>query len=392
MQEASAKRQGPRGGFLALWERHGRLVTQRALVLLILAGAAGLEYYLVNVPVADLRETSRFSPAKVAAVDEAVEFTNPESDPGRFAFTYEQPVESPKQRMLVDAYFDKATLAEETVRRLAALGVQAPGDADAIRYLTSASGGGVCSTSIHVQAVGNGGSVRFSQNSVASSDRRRLLGVMMNGVGSVVTISSKGAFQNLEQSPCQVVLHVREWERKTAGFLPIQVRVPAGSGFRFEWEASDVRPEGWPVSGPPRGLLEFGDAGGRSFHAAEIKIAPAKVSAVSLEHSLVAKRERRPDLLSVDSLLIGTDQLQITASGKGRVWVDGKIISTVNLVEAINKYPLIAALFAGVNLGLLNWAKRKFFPPPRDNQKTTVPSPEKKPADADTKARRQAAG
>lgn len=392
MQETHAGRQGAGGSFGTVRELYGRLVTQRAIVLLVLAAAVGLEYYLANVPVADLSETSKFSPAKVMAAEQVVEFTNPETDPGHFAFTYKQPVESQKQRMLVDAYFDKATLSDETVQRLAALGAQAPGDADAIRYLTSVSGGGVCSTAIHVQAAGSRDWVRFSQNSVANSDRRRLLGITMNGVDSVVTISSKGAFENAGQSPCQVDLHVGDWEKKTAGFLPIQVRVPAGSGFRFQWEASDVRPEGWPTSGSPRALLEFGDAGGQSFHATEIKIVPAKPSAGSLEHSLVAQAERRADPLSVDSLLIGTDQLQITASGKGRVLKDGKVITTLNFLESINKYPLIAALFAAANLGLLNWAKRKFFPPTGDKEKAVVLFPEKKPDDAETKARSQAAG
>src|SRR4030081_2897456 len=73
---------------------------------------------------------------------------------------------------------------------------------------------------------------------------------------------------------------------------------------------------------------------------------------------MVARCEHKDVPLTVDSLLVGTDHLQFRASGKGRVRENGSPIVTVNFLETINKYPLIAALFGAVNLGLLNWTKR----------------------------------
>jgi hypothetical protein len=80
---------------------------------------------------------------------------------------------------------------------------------------------------------------------------------------------------------------------------------------------------------------------------------------------MVARCKHKDVPLTVDSLLIGTDHLQFRASGKGRVRENGSPIVTVNFLETINKYPLIAALFGAVNLGLLNWSKRRFFQPLR---------------------------
>jgi hypothetical protein len=335
------------------------LTAQRAIVLLVLAAAVGLQYYLVNMPVADLSRAAQFNPAKVVAADQVVVFANPETEPGRFGFTYDQPG---KERMLVDVYFDKALLSKETIQRLATLGVKAPSEPSAVGYLTSAVHSGTCSTAIQVDAVStNEGTrtVQFSQ-SVKLSERYRTLGVDMAGFDSTVTLTSQGAFDASNQSPCQAELYVGHWRKITAGFLPIKVHVLAGSDFRFQWEASDVQPQGFPTTGPANSLLTFGEAQRQSFHATEVRVLSAPPS--SPLHSLVARSEHKNVPLTIGSFMVGSDQLQLSASGRGLLLQDGKVISTANLLEAISKYPLIAALFGAANIGLLNWAKRKFFP------------------------------
>jgi len=144
------------------------------------------------------------------------------------------------------------------------------------------------------------------------------------------------------------------------------VKVPAGSGYRLRWEEADLQPSGWNTGGPALPLLAFGPARRQNFRAEEIGVFPAQAAAQSRAHDgLVAQSERKDAPLTVDSLLIGTDHMQFGASGKGRVRENGSAIVTVNFLETINKYPLIAALFGAANLGLLNWAKRKAFPPAR---------------------------
>jgi len=95
-------------------EFYHRLKVQRSIVVMVLAVAAYLQYYLVNVPIADLSQTTKFSPATVKAAEQVVSFKNPETDAGSFELGFDQPAESQKQRMVVDAYFDQASLSDET--------------------------------------------------------------------------------------------------------------------------------------------------------------------------------------------------------------------------------------------------------------------------------------
>ncbi len=363
-----------------LAEFYGHLPVQRALVLMVLAAAAYLQYYLVNVPIADLSQTAKFSPAIVKAAEQVVSFKNPETDAGSFEFGFDQPAESQKQRMVVDAYFDHALLSGETLQKLASLGVHAPPDAAAISYLTSAAPNGTCNTSVRAQTAAvteSAHTVEFSQSELASSDQHRLLEMKMHGLDSTVTLLSQGTFSDAipAPSPCQVTLRVGNWEQVTGGFVPIVVKVPAGSGYRFRWTA-DVRTKGWNTGGPALPLLVFGQARRQNFHAEEIAVFAAQPAESNRQRDvLVARSERKDAPLTVDSLLIGTDHLQFGASGKGHVLENGSAIVTVNFLDTINKYPLIAALFAAANLGLLNWAKRRFFPPTRVASAEVVPFP-----------------
>jgi hypothetical protein len=365
--EVRQEANGKRGENAGLWARMQGICAngtmRRGIVVLVLAAAAGLQYYLVNVPVADLSRTTKFSPAKVMAADQVVSFVNPETDPGHFAFSYDQPAESQGQRMLLSAYFDHGSLSDETVLQLAAIGVHAPAQADSISYLTHAERNGSCATSAHADASTNGGvtrSTEFTQKEVVSSDRYRLLELKTTGADTVVTLLSKGAFAANNLSACQVMLQVGNWQQGTGGFLPIKVRVPSGSSFRFRWEASEVQATGWPGSGPPRSLIEFGTSGRQSFSAAEARVISTQdANHASPNSGLFARSESAQAPLKIDAFRIGTDQLQFAASGRARVWEDGHVITTANLIDAINKYPLIAALFGGANLGLLNWAKKQ---------------------------------
>ena len=381
------------------WQRfvtlYRSLPVQRGLVVLVLAGAVALQYRLVNVPIADLSQTTKFSPATIKAADQVVSFRNPETDPGRFAFAYEQTADSQKQRMVVDAYFDNAVLAQETIQKLASFDIHAPSQPAAISYLTSMNHDGTCDTAVRVETARTATKdyfVQFGQSELAPSDRHRLLEIKLTGLDSAVTLSSQGTFSATGQSACQVTLRVGQWQQVTGGFFPVTVKVPAGSGYRLRWEAADVQPTGWNTGGPALPLLVFGQARRQSFHSEEVAVIPAQASSREIGHEgLVAQSEHKDSPLTVDSFLIGTDHMQLSASGKGRVREDGTPIATANLIETINKYPLIAALFGAANLGLINWAKRRFFPPTRPAPAPVVGFPEEQPQETPT-SRGQAAG
>jgi hypothetical protein len=330
------------------------------MVLAVLAAAAALQYYLVNAPIADLSQTTKFSPATVKAAAQVVSFMNPESDAGSFAFAFDPPAQTQQERMVADGYFDHATLSDETIQKLALFGVHPPvlSAPAEIKYLTESTATGTCATAFQVETTGQASQTRlaeFSQSEIAPSNRHRLLNLKMSGFDSAVTLSSQGTFDASNQSSCKITLAVGPWQQTTTGFIPITVKVPAGSHYRFVWEAVDVQP-----------YLSFGKGRQQSFHAEEVAVGAAQAAEKAGTHDgLVAQAERKDAPLTIDSLLIATDHLQFAAAGKGRAWEDGKAMVTKDLIETINKYPLIAALFGAANLGLLNWAKSRFFPPAR---------------------------
>jgi hypothetical protein len=349
----------PRPGF------YRTAATQRVVALLVFAIALGVQYRLVNAPVSQLADTHMFSPAIVRAAESVVSFIDPETDPGQFTFGYDQPAGSGQQKMIVDAYFEKASLSDETLRRLAALGVLAPSESAPISYVTDVPKSAGCSTGfqIEVPAGGNGTrAIQFSQSEAAPSDRHRLLEVKMVGADSTVTLKSGGSFAPDGMAQCHVDLRVGDWVQPNHGFLPVKLTVPASSGFRFRWEAADIKPAGWPSEGGAVSLLRFGSHRLERFHAGGIGILRAGTLDPFLTQSgLAVRSERRQFPLAVESLRIGTGKLELQVEGRGRTLQDGKLISRTDVLGAIMKYPLLALLLGATNAALVDWLRRVVF-------------------------------
>ena len=75
---------------------------------------------------------------------------------------------------------------------------------------------------------------------------------------------------------------------------------------------------------------------------------------------LEAQGERNAPL-TIDSFAINTDQLEIKASGKGRVQRNGSTVTRTNFLETLNKNPVLSTLFTTANLALIGWAGRMLF-------------------------------
>ena len=359
-----------------------QLAVQRGLVLLALGAAVALQYYLVNMPVASLSQTSKFTAAKVRMAEQSVQFTDPETEKDQFSFSYDQPSASENQRMLVDAHFDKASLSPETLQKLAALGIQAPPGPANISYVTRTTDKGICDTSFQVRTDTSSGqrSVRFLQEQHTVSDWIRQLGVEFSGTAAEVSLTSSGSFGANHVSDCTVLLSVGSWQQSTGGFLPIKLNVPAESEFRFQWQALGRHAPSWST------LLAFGHLQGQSFKARTIRLASIENSA---ENAGLLARADSKSSFTVSSFTVGPDQLQFDASGNGRVWQDGSVVSTANLLTSIGKYPLLSAMFGAANLGLLNWSKRKFFP---TKKSAVVRFPRRRPPDSGDRVRSRAVG
>lgn len=330
---------------------------KRILALVCLAATAALEWKLVNLPAGDV--SGQF-PTTVRARDEVVTFGGPGSVTGSpFSFAYSPPTEA--EKVLVDAYFDNAQLSDETLRAFKSFQISAPSSASVITYLTSGEGSAACSTKIQVEPAGaNLKSVEFSQSGSDITSGYRSLGASFAGAGAVVTLTSQGALQN-GLSPCRIELSVGDWKQATQGFMPIKIEVPAGAPFRFHWQNLDERSNTWKTRSSALPLLEFGPSASDEFTAQTISISAMNPKTGALDPAGFEARGKQSPL-TVLSFGINQNSLEIKASGNGRVLKDGKVVNTTNVLETLNKNPILSALFAAGNLALIGWAGRMFFP------------------------------
>src|SRR5262249_12402560 len=155
---------------------------------------------------------------------------------------------------------------------------------------------------------------------------------------------------------------VGDWKQSTEGFLPIKIQVPAGEAFRFHWRNLTEHTTTWKTKSSAISLLTFGTSANDQFLSDGIVIRsldPTTVRAVNPPN--LEARGHAQGSLTVSFFGINQNQLEIGASGKGRALRHGTAIRR-NVLDAVNKYPLPAALLGAGNLALIAWVKRAFFP------------------------------
>ena len=357
VQDDSNTAGGTRGGkqHLPIW-RSG--LSGKVFALVCLSVAVAVEWKLVNLPAG---EVSRQFPTTVRARNEIVTFTEPGSvTGGPFSFMYVPPTEA--ERVLLDAYFDNAQLSNQTLQELKSFQISAPLSPGVITYLTSGSGNAACATKLQVEPTGNLKSVEFSQGGSDITSGYRTLGASFSGTDVVVTLKSEGILQN-GLSPCRIELSVGDWKQSTQGFLPIRIQVPPGAPFRFHWQNLDERSSTWRTKSSALPLLEFGSPASDEFSTQTIAISSLNPKTGAPDPPHFEARGEKQVPLTVLFFGINQNQLEINASGRGRVLKAGKVVSTVNVLETLNKNPILSALFAAGNLALIGWVGRMFFPP-----------------------------
>jgi len=336
-------------------------MARKVFALVCLVAAVAVEWMLVNLPAG---EVSGQFPTTVRARDEIVTFTDPGSvTGGPFSFMYAPPTEA--EKVLLDAFFDSAQLSDQTLQAFKSLQISAPSSPGVLTYLTSGVGSAACATKLQVEpAGGNLKSAEFSQSGSDITSGYRSLGASFSGTGAVVTLTSQGALQS-GLSPCRIELSIGDWKQSTQGFLPIKIQVPPGARFRFHWQNLDERSTTWKTKSSALPLLEFGSSASDKFTTQTIAISPLNPKTGAPDPPGFEARGAKQSPLTVLSFGINRNQLEINASGKGRVLKSGKVVSTVNVLETLNKNPILSALFAAGNLALIGWVGRMFFPPRR---------------------------
>ncbi len=333
----------------------------RVLAVVCLIAAATVEWKLVNLPSG---EVGGQFPVSVRARDQIVTFGDPDSVTGApFSFAYAPPTEA--EKVLLDAYFDNAQLSPQTLKAFESFQITAPSSPGVITYLTSGEGNAGCSTKLLVEpATGTLNSVEFSQSGSDITSGYRSLGTVFAGAGAMVTLTSQGALQG-GLSPCRIELSIGDWKQAMQGFLPITIEVPAGAAFRFHWQNLDEHSKTWRTRSAALPLLQFGPSGSDQFTAQSVAVSSLDPKSGAPEAPSFEARGAKQSPLTVLSFGVNQNQLEINASGSGRVLKGGKLVSTTNFLETLNKNPILSALFGAGNLALIGWAGRMFFRPGR---------------------------
>jgi len=330
-----------------------------AVAFAVFGAVLGFEYLLAAIPFlpVDLQETGQFAPAVARAAERMMVIGQPVlegSSPDLLSH-------DGRSNEVVDAYFDQARLADESLALLQGLGLSPPVSNAAVDYVTESSGkkdadGPTCRTSLQVlgDAATPPSSLSLFQHESASSDRYR--GVEMKASGAEVRVrlntvipfppsASAGA------PACRVLLKVGNWEQPLGGSLPITVVAVADSDFRFRFES--LARKGFS-HGNDNLFEPFALGTGEFLRARALRIddlSGGRPPALSAQVS-----DDKPPL-HLDHLKLGRDQLQITASGKARVAVRGHTW-TVDVLDKLTKAPLLATLIALGNSALFTWLKK----------------------------------
>jgi hypothetical protein len=346
--------------------RRSRLV-RLAAALVVLIGAAILQYYLANVrlPV-DIGATNKFSPATIKLGQEELVIKNPFVNPSEGLLLSH--VGNPNE--VVDVYFDRARLGEESISLFEALGSKPPPASGPIDYITqnparASDAGEACRTFVQIEVPDASNPIdefHLYQLEDPGLNRYRLIELKTIGRELIVHVSTEAPPGGSPESPgCRKFLRAGDWNQPLTGSLGLKIFAAAGSSFHLVFRPVVARAPLW--KGPdgffePFGLgspkLNPGDL--PPFQAKAVSIKPLQGdSSTGLSREILsAQATDKGALLSVDSLKIGSNQLQLGVSGNGRVKINGEDV-TVDLFDRAKRYPIPAGLLAAANAALLAW-------------------------------------
>ena len=335
------------------------------LGLLVLIVAAIGHYYLANVrlPV-NVAATNKFSPATVKIGEEELIIDHPVVSlaDGLLLAHNGNPNEA------VDVNLENAWLAKETVDLLQSIGVEPPQAAGEVSFTTqnpsgTPASGEACRTFLRLELIDATKSldrIHFYQLETPGLDRYRQIEIRPIGQDLVLRIATELPPGGTNESlGCRKLLKVDEWSQYVNGSLGIEIIARAGSSLRMRFQPVKVGGSLW---GGPAGFFEAFTLGSPKLKPSDmtplqthgIRIRRQNDDSPTSPDVLSAKKVDGGDLLIVNGLKIGSDQLQINASGKGRVVINGDEV-TVDLLERAKRYPIPAGLLATANAALLGW-------------------------------------
>ena len=381
--------------FKAVQRHWKKRIVRLAAAVLSFTAAVVVQYYLTNIPVVmDVGAYKEFNPAilelgqKELVIDGAVASRSVPSPAGAAPETLLLSHDGGSDEV-VDVHFDKARLADETIRTLTGLGLDPPTGPERIDYVTSEvdekpGKGKPCTASVKLKLA----------DSVASNTRLHLFQLgspgfdlyrhveMKAGRGEIV-IEMDTAVPRLSDPlarGCKKLLGVGDWQQVIYAPSTVRFVAEADSTFRFQFRPIVPTSPSWSNTD---GLLELvlGPSltpdNPAPFQAREVQVISRNTPGSERAILGALSPDGEPMLLALRGLKLGSDHIQINVAGKGWVRING-VLETADILGRIQKNPLLAGLFGTANAALVGWlaimvmGKRK-RPRPRRRSSTFRP-------------------
>jgi hypothetical protein len=212
--------------------------------------------------------------------------------------------------------------------------------------------------------------LRFYQlDSPGGADYRHLT-MKSEGGRLLVNVTTESPDDGEQATGCQKLLKVGpDFERQTAGTYSVGMVAWEGAALQFRFNPMGASNPLWDG---PGGLFQPFELGAEKLAPSDPP--PFRASAVELnpldeqpEPLLSVHSPQGGELLSVESLKVGSDSVQITVSGRGLVKVDGT--DRVDLLDRIKTNPLLWILLALCDAALVVWFMRLLFSRPQPSMR-----------------------
>lgn len=345
----------------------------RAMVgLLALAGAAFAQYRLANVPMPVSVETiGDFSPAKLRLGQEELIIEGPvvNSEEGML-FSHDG-----RANEIVDVSFDHARLDEQTIGMLESSGLRPPSTPVKIDYVVQEStgpstGGEPCRSRVELRTISKmPAEIHIFQLGTPGQNHYRNLEMKTIGAELVSHMLTESPDDSNFAPGCLKLLKVGDWNQRLTR-IAVSAIVAEDSALRFNFRSLTPDSKLWDDTG---GFFEPLDLGVQKLNPNDPP--PFQARAVSIRSlggrdstsappTLASARSADDGpLLIVSSLRVGSDQLQVSISGKGWVKINGED-KTVNFLDRVKENPLPSGVLASANAALLAWVARLILKSP----------------------------
>lgn len=335
--------------------------------LVVLSGAAFAQYELANVaePV-EVETIKELSPATARLGQEELIIEGPVVDAEQgILFSH-----NGRPNETVDVRLERARLGEQTIKKFERYRLHPPVTPTNIEYQAekskSAEGREPCRTRVELRAAaGTPAEIHIFQYGDPGKSYYRHLEMTAKGAELVSDFVTMSPDESDLAPGCQYSLTVGELSVPITRTMVTAI-VDEDSAVRLYFRPRTLDSNPWAET---KGLLPL-DLGAQKlkstdappFQARGVRIRPLGGRDSASDLASAASLSDGP-LLNIRGLTIGSDEIQLSISGKAWVQTNGKT-KTVDLLSLIQQNLIISLILGSANAALLAWAGRLVFKSP----------------------------